>query len=227
MSTIKCQISWEKKDSDPHTGSLLRGVVLELLASFNDPSVLEESRRRFDAFAKKTLVLPADVKRCVLNCVASQADEKVFETLVRLFRESDSPDERNQLCSALGCVRDASLIHKTIEFAFSEVRSQDLSRVLLALSQHKLGRQAVWRAFQEKFDSIMQRYSGTAALGQMMINCFSPFPSQEIADEMKSFFAKNPTGLDNTVSQVIESIRLKSAWLKRDSDAIKSYLTTA
>jgi puromycin-sensitive aminopeptidase len=52
------------------------------------------------------------------------------------------------------------------------------------------------------------------------------FASEEMADEVQSFFSKHEfPGTERTVQQSIETIRLNAAWLKRDLAALKKYLT--
>lgn len=54
------------------------------------------------------------------------------------------------------------------------------------------------------------------------------FASEDRAAEIADFFAKNSfPGTERTVQQSLETIRLNSEWLGRDSSDIKSYLSSA
>lgn len=228
LSSVKTKVSWEAKPDESHADTLMRETILSLLASFNDPSVLEESQRLFDKHANQALVIPANVRECVYYSVAKQADDKVYNTILRLYREADSSDEKNKLSTALGYVRDASLIQKTLTFSLSdELRPQDVYWPLSSLSSHKAGREAVWQHFKENFAIFAQRYRATAMFPRIIKKILPSFASEERASEVESFFEKNPLGIDLTIGQTVESIRLNAAWLARDREEIKKYLTSA
>lgn len=51
--------------------------------------------------------------------------------------------------------------------------------------------------------------------------------TEEHAQDVEQFFKEHPTpGTDRTVLQSIESIRLNAAWLARDKDSMREYLTS-
>ena len=53
------------------------------------------------------------------------------------------------------------------------------------------------------------------------------FASVERLQEVSSFFAQHPfPSTERTVQQVLESIKLNSDWLSRDSSIIRNYLNS-
>ena len=227
LSSIKSKVGWEKKANESHTDTLLRSLVLSFLSHFKDESVIEESKRLFEAHSNKSLTIPVDIRSCVFNTVARQADEKTFNTLVRLLKETENAVAKQTLVSALGSVKDAALIQKTLDLCVSDdVRSQDIIYPLSSLARHKEGREAVWQFFQKNLSVFQDRYQKTSLYPILVKNMLSMHASEEIAQEIESFFAKNQIGMDLTVSQITESIRLRATWLARDRDEIRSYLNS-
>lgn len=52
------------------------------------------------------------------------------------------------------------------------------------------------------------------------------FASEEKALEVEQFFGKHKfPGTERTVQQSLETIRLNEAWLKRDENSIRAFLT--
>lgn len=52
------------------------------------------------------------------------------------------------------------------------------------------------------------------------------FATEDMASEVEAFFQERQIpGTERTVQQSLETIRLNAAWLLRDQDAIKKYLT--
>lgn len=51
------------------------------------------------------------------------------------------------------------------------------------------------------------------------------FVGDEFAQEIETFLKENPIrGTERTVQQVVEKIRINAAWLKRDLNAISTFL---
>lgn len=227
LSSIKSKCGWERKANESHKDTLLRSLVLSLRSHFKDASVIEESRRLFDGHCNKSLTIPVEIRSCVFDTVAKSADEKTFNAMLCLYRETENAVAKNTLISALGSVRDVKLIEKTLDLCFSDdVRSQDTLYPLGSLACHKQGRQAVWQFFQKNLSVFLERYEKTTYLSNLVKNILSSHASEEVAQEIESFFKENQIGLDLTVSQVTESVRLRAKWLARDRDAISSYLTS-
>lgn len=52
------------------------------------------------------------------------------------------------------------------------------------------------------------------------------FSTEEMAGEVEAFFRERQIpGTERTVQQSLETIRLNAAWLQRDQDSIRKYLT--
>lgn len=84
LVNIRSTVGWEKKPGDGHTETLLRSDILSILVTLDDPAVLAESKRLFYAHVNKTYVIPADVRQIVYYSVAKQADEALFDVLLKV-----------------------------------------------------------------------------------------------------------------------------------------------
>ena len=229
LSLLVYQIGIKSLEGESHTDVLLRSLVLGRLAAFDEPSFIEEAQRLFDSHARGTGIIPADIRSAVYSAVARNGDEKTFNTFLRLFREADIHEEKNRLSSALGAFRDSSLLEKALSFAISdEVRSQDSVFAITAVAYNKLGREIAWKFFKDNAQLLKERYEGGFLLARTIKGVTQSFASEEKAQEVEAFFAKFPfKGVDRTVQQSLEHIRLNAEWLGRDSNDIKNYLTKA
>jgi len=229
LNPLYQKIGIKPREGESHTDVLLRSLVLGRLAAFDEPSFIEEAQRLFDSHAKGTGIIPADVRSAVYSAVARNGDEKTFNTFLRLFREADIHEEKNRLSSALGAFRDSSLLEKALSFAISdEVRSQDSVFVITAVAYNKLGREIAWKFFKDNAQLLKERYEGGFLLARTIKGVTQSFASEEKAQEVEAFFIKYPfRGVDRTVQQCLEHIRLNAEWLTRDSADIKNYLTKA
>ena len=84
LSTIHQKMGWTARPGEKHTDSLLRSLVINRLASFNDWNVLQKGRLLFDNHVAKKDLIPADLRYAVYSCVISNPDEKVLNSLIQV-----------------------------------------------------------------------------------------------------------------------------------------------
>jgi len=135
FAKIHAKLGWEPIRGESHTDNLLRSLVIGRLASFDDPEVLAEARRRFDAHIASTQIIPADLRSVVFRAVAQNCDDKTFEALFKIYREAELHEEKDRVSRALGSVKDSTKIAKVLDFALSkEVRNQDSVFVIISVA---------------------------------------------------------------------------------------------
>jgi puromycin-sensitive aminopeptidase len=227
LAKIHSKLGWDPVRGESHLDTLLRSLVITRLASFGDPPVIEESKKRFEAHCNGTALIPADLRSAIYRAVASSADEKTFAALFNLYRETDLQEEKDRVSRALGAVVDPELVGQVLKFAISkEVRNQDTVFVIISVAMTKPGREQAWEFFQQNKDELRQRYDGGYMVARLVKYLTENFASEEKAQEVESFFASNPfPGTERTVRQSLETIRLNSEWLSRDEANLKAYIT--
>lgn len=145
---------------------------------------------------------------------------------LQIYRETDFSEEKNRISTCLGAVKSHSLLQRVLDFSISDqVRSQDSVSVIATVAGNKNGRELAWKFFQDNFDLFKERYS-SSFLGSSLVKAVSGyFASEEKARQVESFFVKNQfAGTEMAVKQTVESIRINSNWLSRDSKAIQDYI---
>ncbi|KAI1303652.1 Puromycin-sensitive aminopeptidase [Halotydeus destructor] len=228
LSTIHDKLGWEPVVGESHTDGLLRSLVLSRLSSFSDPQVIQEAKRRFEQHVSVEKVLPADLRQAVYGAVAQDADDRTFDALFRLYRESDLHEEKERIGQALGSVSDVLKIEKVLDFALSdEVRSQDTVSLVIAVAMTTNGRELAWNFFRKNKGIFQQRYRAYL-ITRLVKYLTENFASEDRALEVEAFFAGNPfPGTERTVQQSLETIRLHSDWLSRETSNLKAYITEA
>lgn len=110
-------------------------------------------------------------------------------------------------------------------FFQDEVRAQDTVFVIISVAMSKVGRELAWRFFVDNWSLFNDRYKGYL-LTRLIKFIGENFATEQSAKEIEEFFKVHEiSGTERTVQQAVETIRLNEAWLKRDTDAIRKYLT--
>ena len=84
LSKIHSKLGWEAIKGETHLDTLLRTLVINRLASFEDPEVISHSKKLFESHCNKTTVIPADLRGAVYRAVAIDCDDKIFDTLFKV-----------------------------------------------------------------------------------------------------------------------------------------------
>ena len=79
------KLGWQPVTGESHLDTLLRNMIINRLATFEDPLVLSESKKRFEAHCNGTHVIPADLRSAVYRSVAIDCDDKTFDLLFKVL----------------------------------------------------------------------------------------------------------------------------------------------
>lgn len=219
------KLGWESKPNENHLETLLRSLILSRLISFHDSKTCEEAKRRFYLHKSGKQMLPADLRMACYRAVLQEADEKVYEEMLNLYRSTDLHEEKDRISRALGSISDAQLLQKVIQFAMSdEVRAQDSVFVIASVAINPAGRDLSWAFFKENWKILLNQYSGGFLLTRLVKHLTENFATEDKAIEIENFFKEHEfPGAERTVQQSIETIRLSAAWLNRDILEIREF----
>ncbi|XP_054154240.1 puromycin-sensitive aminopeptidase-like [Oppia nitens] len=226
LSKIFDRLGWQPINGETHSDTLLRSLIINRLAAFEDPTVLAESKKLFDLHLKGTDIIEPDLRDAIYRAVAVDCDDQSFEALFKLYRDSDLHEEKNRLSIALGSVRDVHRIDKVLDFSLSsEVRSQDSAFVIISVALSSYGRDRAWKFFKYHKTDIRCRYDSGFILKRLVKYVSENFTTEDKLEEVKTFFNENLfPGTERTVQQSIENIRLNIEWLARDLSLVIQFL---
>lgn len=145
------------------------------------------------------------------------------------FRKSNNSDERNTSLRVLGRAKDPELIKRTLALTFSgEVRDQDIYMPISGLRTHQAGVEAVYNWMTENWDELVRKLPPELNMLDSVVSiCTSAFSSQENLERVQKFFAERSTkGFDQTLAQSCDSIKAKAAWLARDRQDVKNWVSS-
>lgn len=136
-------------------------------------------------------------------------------------------DERNSALRSLGRAKSPDLIQRTLDFSLSkDVKGQDIYLPLMALRSHQEGCNALWKWVKENWAELEKRLPPSLSMLSSVVSIStSSFTHSEHIEDIKAFFAdKSTKGYDMSLSQSIDAISAKTAWLERDSEDVQGWL---
>ncbi|PVU95982.1 hypothetical protein BB561_001475 [Smittium simulii] len=227
---VLAKLGWDPKPNEDGLTSRLRALATRKLAFAKDTNVITEAKARFDRFFKKKdqSALNPDNQMTVFAISVKFGGEEEYNICKENYLNQDLPvDIRMMSLRAMGFVQSTQLMKTHFDFILSDkVRNQDIISGIAMMSSEKTNREALWEWFKRSYGKFEEIYKGVPTEMIGLINvCAGEFSSLEKAQEIKKFFANKDTSVINkSLDQIIEEIKLRAEWIKRDRTDVKTWL---
>lgn len=218
------RLGWEEKPGEVYFDSLLRPTILGLAALAEEPSVVTECLRLFDA-AKKPEDLPADLRGVIYSTAVRNGDKKTFDKLLMMYKTTTLSEEKTTLCSALTGFKQPTIIAEALKVITTDaVRLQDVGYWVAYSFMNRHARHATWKWMTAHWDWLSENLGSDMSFSRFPLYSARSFTDPTFVQEYKDFFEPrlNP-GLERAYKQGLETIEWQAAWKKRDLAAIKTF----
>lgn len=217
-------VGYSKRKNEPQNLHNLRAQVIYGAASAGYQPAINFCKTEFYKRVRNHKT-DSDLRAIVYGVSAKYASEETLNKLLKIYQQTNLPQEKNDVLFSLSKIRNPKLQLKVLEFVFSDkVRDQDRHHVLMSLLLKPTFRQKSWQAILTNWSTLETKYKASKNLGQII----SGAKSMNTVKELKEFtnFVKNHnlSSAKLTVAQTLERIRLNIAWQKRDLSLLAKYL---
>lgn len=218
------RLGWEPKRNESVFDTLLRPTILSLASASDEPSVVSESKLRFDKMTKPEEVDP-DIRGVIYGTVAREGDKAEFDKLLELHNQSNNSEERVTLAAALTSFKQPELIEKSFAIMQSpNVRLQDLTYWIAYSFMNRHARDKTWRWLTENWKWLESNIGNDLGFYQMPNYVARNYSDREFLKTFTDFFSQNMSpAFDRPIKQAIETIKWQSDWKQRDLQDLKDY----
>jgi len=219
-------LGWESKATDGHTGGMLRGLLMKLMAAFvTDASFLAEAQKRFDKYVEDPAangeVLPDEFRVPVFKAVLAKGGQDAYSKIMGAFKKMESNQEMKQVYQSVGSTGEARLKMEALKWSISgEIKIQDFFYIIASVGQSsKSGLDMVWAFLQSDFETIYGMVKDASSILDAVIRvCTAGNCTTKVADEIEKFCENQKERLGQqkrTVAQILERIRDDAKFLDR------------
>ncbi|KAL6208051.1 hypothetical protein ACLB2K_019003 [Fragaria x ananassa] len=212
------KLGWQPKPGESHLDAMLRGKILTTLALFGHEPTINEASRRFHAYLddRNTPLLPPDIRKAAYVAVmqrVTQSNRAGYDSLLRVYRESDQSEERNRVLGSLASCPDPDIILEVLNFLLtSEVRNQD---AIFGLAVSSNGRETAWTWLKDNWVQISKTWGSGFLITRFVSAIVSPLASFEKVKEVEEFFKAHPNpAITRTLKQSIEHVQINAKWVQ-------------
>ncbi len=219
------RLGWQEVSGEPYFDTLLRPTILGMASVGQEPSVVAEARRQFDAMKDADDIHP-DLRGVVYGTIARTGDEKDFERMLAMHNTSNSSEERLTLTGALTGFKQKPLIERALAMINSdEVRLQDAAYWIAYSFSNRYARELAWDWMTTNWQWLEDNMGKDLSFYRMPNYAARSFTDPTFLPKFKAFFApmEKLPAFERPIKQAIETIEWQTAWRQRDLTLIKAF----
>jgi tricorn protease interacting factor F2/3 len=212
------RLGWDPRPGEKHTDPILRSYAISSLGRIGEENVQSTALEKFQQFLKNPDSLHPDLRGTVYSLVAWKGNQATHEKLVDLYKKSETQEEKRRFLAALANFQDPKILNETLDFSLSkEVRSQDLFIPIARISGNPFGKDLVWPWIKKNWNELSNRYKGGSSqlLTRIVESLGSLADLQKEKDIRKFFKNKSREGIEMSLAQTLERIRINAKFLQR------------
>ena len=217
LQRIFSKIGWEEKKDEKSTIPLLRSSTILSLGKHYDKEILKEAEAKFNNFLKNPNSLNSNLRTTIYSLIAWQGNNKTYNLIKNLYKKAPTHEEKIRFLVALCNFRDKNLLEKTLDFSLlDEVKLQDIPIPISYIAQNPFGKNLVWPWLKSNWNKLLRKTGKTSThLLKRIIESLSTIAGKRQYDDISSFFKTHPPiGIEMSLSQTLEKIRIKTHFLE-------------
>ncbi|KAK0538067.1 Aminopeptidase 2 mitochondrial [Tilletia horrida] len=224
------RLGFDSQEGESSETRDLRTTAISAAASASDPWVLAQCKERFAPLldGEDDSQIPKDLMQPIFRAVARNGGEREYEALLRLYRRSKIPSQKNAALVALCNSADQTLVDRTVALLFGgsdDIRQQDWVFVFMALASNPTSRRAWWAHFQKNWQKIYDAFEASPSLSRLVDASIGQLTEPADLDDVEAFFKEKETSKYSMgLQQGLDSIRTNSRWLKCDAADVAGWL---
>jgi tricorn protease interacting factor F2/3 len=219
------KLSWQPQLHENQNDTLLRPLSISYLAFSGHPETLKIGQQKFAQYLKNKNLHP-DLKAPVLALAARKGDNKKFNSLIKLYKHTDSAEEKLKILSALYKFENPKLLTKALDFSLSSnVRIQDLRTVFSITSGNPNARSIYfpwtisnWKKLQ-KFQKTHFVFMG------LLDSLITTYTGKQKEKELKEFLKTKKVAYEKTKTNAFEKMQMNTSLLEKNSPVLKEYFS--
>nr|CAD2175436.1 unnamed protein product [Meloidogyne enterolobii] len=231
------RFGWEPKKGEDMQTSQLRPLLIGMLSRSQHSPTIEIALNKFNEHVEKGTELVPELRTTIMQTAGRSNDEKIILALQKILTTCNFSEVEIGCIVALGQCTDLKLLEKVFEHGILErnIRSQDVFYLFCSVnsSANSAAQRFLWNFFKDNLKLLMLYWEPASSLFQRcLLWSADNFCTASDADDIQKFCKENFTErvletLDNTISRVLEQIKLNGEFMKNNSKCLKEYLQAA
>jgi puromycin-sensitive aminopeptidase len=218
-------LGWTPAPDEDDRVRLRRAALLRLVGGIAEaPDVLDEARRRLDAYLADRAALEPNLADPVVGLAARGGDGALYDRYLAVVAEARTPQERRRFLLALGAFRAPGAVRRTLAAVLGpDVPTQDVAFVLMRLLANPAAREAAWAFLTRRWTALRRRIP--PLMISRLVEATPSLREPRFAREVGRFFRSHPVPeAARAVKQALEVFRLNAELRARTAPGLERWL---
>lgn len=219
------RLGWSENKKESYFDKLLRPTVLALSALGDETKVVEEAKQRFDN-TEKLEELPSNLRSMILASVAKHGSKSEFDKMLKMLKTTASAEDRIILSGAMTNFPGVNEYRRAIDLIKSEhVKLQDVSYWLVGALANPHSRDETWDWVKKNWRWLKKNFSSDMSYPRLPVYIARSYSDSSIIKDYQEFFKSvYEPSLKLGIKQGLETIKLQTAWRKREEKFLLKWL---
>ncbi|XP_062585470.1 uncharacterized protein LOC134247152 isoform X2 [Saccostrea cucullata] len=214
-----------------HVETLLRTMVGSAACGYGVSSCMSQANNLYQAWMEdpQQNKIDPDIKTIVYCTGIREGGQKEWEFAYSQYKTTTVASEKLLLLSALACSSKTWILNHYLKLSMDpqEIRSQDVTSVIIYVSRNSVGRYLAWEFMQENWDILREKFGSSFFKFPTLIKGITEsFNTKHQLKQLEDFVRTHPdlgTG-KRAFQEAIENTKANKAWMDRNYDTIKKWL---
>lgn len=187
------QLGW-KQESSKWTDTLHRDLILSMACHQNYDDCVQHTRSLFQEWFNQPSNNSIEPNyRSIVYCTNIRLGNRVeFQFLLNQYKESNDPQEKARIQSALACTHDIQLIRYLLEIHFNSqlniIRRQDVLSGIRTICRNFIAETECWIFVRSNWKELFKEFGGSLSFPDLIKDVTRRFNTEQQLKEFELFF---------------------------------------
>jgi len=214
------RLGWTAQPGEGEKTPTLRGQLINVLGTIGaDPDVRWRAGELHAAYLADRSAVDADIVPALVATASTTGGESEYQQMLDRFRHAATPQEEVRYLMALANFPNEGLLHRTLDLADTEARTQNAPFVINAALANREHGEAAWTWLASKWTELLARFPHNSHA--RMIENIAVLSRPELASEIRRFITEHPVAAgQKTVEQTLERLDVNVAFRQREGERL-------
>ncbi len=227
VSKEYARLDWEEKNGESAADTKLRATILSLGAYAEEPAIVSEALRRFDAYKSDPKQTAPELRGIIFSVPVKQRTPGAFDYLIQLHDQTVNSDLRADAMAGLTATKSEDEAQTLLERLKDAklVKPQDADYWLIYLLRNRYTRQVAWDWMVSNWQWIVTTYAHDKSYDHFPRYAASVCNTPAWANKYAAFFKPkaDEIALERAITMGITEIDTRVAWLARDLESVQKF----
>jgi aminopeptidase N len=196
LDPVFAKVGWDAKDGEDSNVPLLRGDLIDALSQVNDPAVIAEANKRFDAYRANPDSMSGDMRQAVMSVVARHADAARWEQKHQLAKTATDSALKEEFYINLGRAEDPAVAQKALDLALTDEPPVTVRLTIVAAVSGLHPEMAFdfFVAHRDALNKILEPDARDRFPPQLASSSFDPAMIQKVKDYAAKYISEGARG---------------------------------